>query len=101
MRVTPQEVVDVANRDLIKRLEAIEQAIVGNHVELIFVPTRSLAHRVEKALARSGEYTHRQVRLVCLPVDDADGSIEADLREHNTKEGSRLDALLEGRIPTE
>jgi hypothetical protein len=36
---------------------------------------------------------------VCCPVDDADGSIEADLRERNPKEAAWLDALLEGRIP--
>jgi hypothetical protein len=34
-------------------------------------------------------------------VDDVDGSVEAELREHNPREAARLDAMLEGRIPTE
>lgn len=67
--------------------------------ELIFVPTRQLAARAERALAKL--YAHRKFRLVCLPVDDVDGSVEAELREHNPREAARLDAMLEGRIPTE
>jgi Lhr-like helicase len=99
MRVNPQGVMEMANRDLEKRLAAIEQVITGGVAELIFVPTRQLAARAERALAKL--YAHRKFRLVCLPVDDVDGSVEAELREHNPREAARLDAMLEGRIPTE
>ena len=68
---------------------------------LIFVPHRQLAHRIEMALAKRGEYTRRKIQCVCLPVSDDDGSIEADLREQHPQEAARLDTLLEGRIPAE
>ena len=51
----------MANRDLEKRLAAIEQVITGTHVELVFAPTRQLAHRIELALAKRGEYTRRKI----------------------------------------
>ena len=89
----------MANRDLIKRLEAIEEAIVGKHVELLFVPTRQLAARVEKAIAK--RHPARRIQVVCFPTDDPDGAIEANLRETNPQEAARLDRLLEGRITAE
>ena len=89
----------MANRDLEKRLAAIEEAIVGKHVELIFVPTRDLATRVEKAIAK--RYPARRIEVVCFPTDDPDGAIEANLRESNPQESARLDGLLEGRIRAE
>ena len=49
-------------------------------------------------LTGPSEY-RRKYQLVCLPVNDADGSIEAGLRR-NPKEAAWLDALLEGRIPS-
>lgn len=91
----------MANRDLVKRLAAIEQAIVGKHVDLIFVWTRSLAARIERAMAKHGEFTRRKIQLVCWPLNDADGAIEADVRESDPLEAARLDVLLEGRIPGE
>ena len=86
-----QGVVEMANRDLIKRLDAIEQAIVGKHVELDFCPDTQLAHRVEKAIAKRHP---AQDLSVCLPVDDADGEIEANSGRatHRKRRGS--DALV-------
>ena len=89
----------MANRDLEKRLAAIEEAIVGKHVELVFVPTRDLAYRVEKAVAKRNPT--RRIQVVCFPLSDPDGAIEADLRKSNPQEAARLDRLLEGRIQAE
>ena len=89
----------MANRDLEKRLAAIEQVITGGVTDLVFVHTRQLAHRIERALAKRGEYPRRKIQLVCLPASDDDGSIEAELRDNNPMEAARLDTLLEGRIP--
>ena len=89
----------MASREFIKRLEALEEAIVGTHVELLFVPTQQLAARVEKAIAK--RHPARRIQVVCLPMDDPDGAIEADLRESNPQEAARLDRLLEGRIQAE
>ena len=54
----------MANRDLEKRLAAIEEAIVGKHVELVFVPTRDLAARVEKAISQAASGTTDSGRLL-------------------------------------
>ena len=89
----------MASREFVKRLEALEEAIVGKHVELLFVPTRQLAARVEKAIAK--RHPARRIQVVCLPMDDPDGAIEANLRETNPQEAARLDRLLEGRIQAE
>jgi Lhr-like helicase len=86
------------NRELIKRLAAIKQALTGNATELIFVWTRNLASRIEQALAKRGEH-RRKYQLVHWPLTDADGSYEAELRASNPKEAAWLDALLEGRTP--
>jgi len=86
----------VSNNSLIKRLEALERAIVTNAPELIFVWTRSLAERIEPVLPKDRNY-----RLVCYAMADEDGSFEAELREQNPQEGARLEALLLGEIPSE
>jgi hypothetical protein len=46
--------------------------------------TRNLAARIEQALAKRGEY-RRKYQLVCWPVNDADGSFEAELRAFNKR----------------
>ena len=46
------------------------------------------------------DIARRKYQLVCLPVNDSDGSYEAELRERNPKEAAWLDALLEGRPVT-
>ena len=89
----------MASRDFIKRLEALEHAIVGTHVELVFVPTRQLAYRVEKAIAKRNP--SRRIQVVCYPTDDIDGTIEAGIRERDPQEAARLDRLLEGRVTAE
>jgi len=65
----------VSNNSLIKRLEALERAIVTNAPELIFVWTRSLAERIEPVLPKDRNY-----RLVCYAMADEDGSFKAELR---------------------
>ena len=85
----------MSNNSLIKRLEALERAIVTHVPELIFVWTRSLADRIERVLPKDRNY-----RVVCYPLPDADGSFEAELREQNPQEAARLDALLKGEILT-
>jgi phosphatidylserine/phosphatidylglycerophosphate/cardiolipin synthase-like enzyme len=80
---------------VIKRLEALERAIMARPPTLIFVWTRSLADRIEPLVPQG-----RNVRLVCWAMDDEDGSFEAELRETNPREAARLDALLRGEIPT-
>jgi hypothetical protein len=63
---------------------------------LIWVWTRSLAQRIEPLIPQG-----RDIKLVCMPGvrggDEAE--FEADLRENNPAEASRLDALLEGKFP--
>ena len=86
----------MSNNALIKRLEALERAIVTHAPELIFVWTRSLADRIEPVLPKDRNY-----RVVCYPLPDEDGSFEAELRTANPKEAARLDALLRGEIPSE
>jgi hypothetical protein len=86
----------MSNNALIKRLEALERAIVTHPHELIFVWTRSLAERIEPLLPKDRNY-----RVVCYPMPDEDGSFEAELREQNPEEAARLDALLRGEIPSE
>jgi hypothetical protein len=86
----------MSNNALIKRLEALERAIVINAPELIFVWTRSLAERIEPLLPKDRNY-----RLVCYSMPDEDGSFEAELRTANPQEAARLDALLRGEIPPE
>lgn len=85
----------MSNNSLIKRLEALERAIVTNAPELIFVWTRSLAERIEPVLPKDRNY-----KLVHWAMTDEDGSFEALVRE-DRKEGARLDALLRGEIPSE
>jgi len=57
----------VSNNSLIKRLEALERAIVTNAPELIFVWTRSLAERIEPVLPKDRNY-----RLVCYAMEITD-----------------------------
>ena len=82
---------------LIKRLEALEKAIVCQPPELIFVWTKSLADRIEPLLPKNRNY--RLVRYAERP--DEDEAFEAKLREQNPREAERLDLLLQGKIPTE
>jgi hypothetical protein len=81
---------------IIKRLEALERRIVAKPVTLINVWTQSLADRIEPMLPKG-----RGCRLVTLTFgnQEAENAFEASLREVNTKEAARLDALLKGQIP--
>ena len=82
----------MASRDFIKRLEALEEAVVGKHVELVFVPTRDLAIRVERAIAKRNP--GRRISVVCYPTSDPNGEIEAGItRARPTRGGAVRQAI--------
>jgi hypothetical protein len=51
------------NRELVKRLEAIEKTLNAGAVELCFVWTRSLATRIGQALAKRGDTRRNPARV--------------------------------------
>jgi hypothetical protein len=83
----------VSSNAIIRRLEALERAIIARPPTLIFVWTKSLAERIGPLVPQG-----RNIRLVCWKMEDADGSFEAELRETNRQEAERLDALLRGEF---
>jgi hypothetical protein len=84
----------MSSNAIIKRLEALERAIIARPPTLIFVWTKNLAKRIEPLVPQG-----RNIKLVHWKMDDEDGSFEAQLRETNPQEAERLDALLRGEFP--
>jgi hypothetical protein len=87
----------VSSNAIIRRLEALERAIIARPPTLIFVWTKSLAERIGPLVPQG-----RNIRLVCMPsVPGGEDAFEAELRETNPQEAERLDALLRGEFPAE
>jgi hypothetical protein len=79
---------------VIKRIEALEQAIAAQHSpQLVFVWTSRLAERISEALG-----PNYQCVTLRFPSAEAEEEFETNLRADNPTESARLDALLRGDV---